>query len=250
MLERIKLLLDRYCTLLGICSNFFIKCIFKFIEAIHKTIKFIQSYIVFIFSFLFLFHFLMLYGTEQNIISLLVAKPVVQKRINYPPPTHKVLTSNTTWNHLIPCGVYFNEIEEMNTALQCANKKVYIEDPIDESTVIPRCFIISSASPDVYHRKGYNFIFYNSFFGSGGVVGYFDTDTDTVFVVENEDARKIYRHELQHFFLKLKGGTGGGHHQEIWKQCEAPYYEESERVKLIHKLEKLEKLEEMESSSE
>jgi hypothetical protein len=224
--------------------NFIYKCFEFCVKSFHQAIKFIQSYIVFLFSFLFLFHFLMLYGSEEKIIELLVAKPQIKKSISYPIPVHGILTHDTTWSHLTPCGVYFNEQEEMKRALQCVNSKVYSEEKIDIHTPIPRCFIISSSSPDVVSRENLNFLPVPSLMGMGAVVGYFDTKTETLFVVENYDAASIYRHELQHYFLKLKGGTGGGHHQDIWKKCEPPYYKESDKVKFINKLDQLEKIEE------
>jgi hypothetical protein len=190
----------------------------------------------------------MLYGQEQDVITLITAKPIVKKQIDYPVPTHKILTKNTTWNHLLPCGVYFNEQEELNKALKCVNKKVYNEEQISFQTIAPRCFIISASSPDVYSNNGVNFVPLVTFFERGSVLGYFDTDTETLFVVENLDAAAIYRHELQHYFLKLKGGDGGGHYQDIWKQCEPPYYTASDKVKILNKMEKIEKIEELENS--
>lgn len=212
---------------------------------LHKAIKFLQSYFVFTFSFLFLFHFMMLYGAEGKILHLFAGKPVIKKVVDYKTPLYNTLSNDTKWDHLVSCGIYFNELEEMKKTLQCANEKVYTNAPLPTNTQIPRCFVVSTSSPDVYNKRGFNFLPLVSVFGSGAVVGYFDTNTDTVFVVENHDAASIYRHELQHYFLKLKGGTGGGHHQDIWKLCEPPYYNESDKVKIINKLERLEKLEEM-----
>ena len=123
---------------------------------------------------------------------------------------------------------------------------MYPDDQISMETIPPRCFIISASSPDVYSKDSVNFIPLFSIFGRGAILGYFNTETETLFVVENLDAAAVYRHELQHYFLKLKGGAGGGHHQDIWKQCDPPYYNSSDKVKILHKLEKLEKIEELE----
>jgi hypothetical protein len=205
MFSKIKFFLcglfSKFCSLI----EKIIKAISLFFKGIHHSLKFLQTYIVFGFSFLFLFHFLMLYGTDGQIIELMIAKPTVHKVVNYPVPTDGILTHNTNWNHLTPCGIYFNEIEEMKKAVQCVNKKVYPDKQIPKDTVIPRCFIISSSSPDVFSRDNVNFIPLFSLFANSAILGYFNTDTNTLFVVENYDAAAIYRHELQHYFLKLQG---------------------------------------------
>jgi hypothetical protein len=211
---------------------------------VHKTLKFLETYIIISVSALFIVHLFFLYAEDQNVIELLIASPTIKRKVDYQTPISRInLGRNTEWTHLVPCGVYLNELEEMKTALQCVNSKVYKDSKIPENTVIPRCFVVTAASPDVYSVGGVNFIPLITLFEKGSILGYFDTDTNTVFVVENLDIKKVYRHELQHYFLKLKGGTGGGHDQDIWKQCEEPYYDKSDKVKLLEKLERLEELE-------
>ena len=151
------------------------------------------------------------------------------------------LFPHSSWNDLEPCGLHFNEQEEFNKALQCVNTKVWPKSPIvkEEFTHIPRCFIVKAHSPDVYTspKAGFNFwpIFEVTPVGvqTGAVVGVYQPETRTVYIVENVDAAMVYRHELQHYFLHEHNPEtgGGGHDQKIWKQCEPPYYTPSDKVK-------------------
>lgn len=147
------------------------------------------------------------------------------------------LFPNSTWDDLEPCGKHFNEREEMTKALQCVNTKVWNQNPLkSEGLNPPRCFVIKANSPNVYSsaKMGFNFIPLFDGLRVGGVVGVYQPETHTVFVVENIDAAMIYRHELQHFFLHLHDPEteGGGHFQHIWEKCEPPYYEPSLKVKV------------------
>jgi len=153
---------------------------------------------------------------------------------------HEILP-RTRWGNLKACNSYFDEIQEFNKARQCVNEKVYSENPIDELMTIPRCFVIPADSPDVFSKDGLNFLPLRSFFATGAVVGFYDTKTKTLFIVENIDAASTYRHELQHLFIHINEpeSQGGGHHQDIWKKCEPPYYEPNEKVKVIRDLEKI-----------
>lgn len=155
----------------------------------------------------------------------------------------------TRWNQVEPCGVYFNEQEEFNSALQCVNENVWPDDPIAEESMIPRCFVVSAESPDVFSDGfGVNVVPIILFtpFGivQSAIVGYYDTDTNSIFIVENEDAAGIYRHELQHLFLDLhdEASDGGGHFQYIWQACEPPYYKPSVRAQIQGILEDYERL--------
>lgn len=151
------------------------------------------------------------------------------------------LFPNTKWQHLKPCGTLFDEQEQFQEALQCVNEKVWPTSPIRSTevfdTIAPRCYIVSVDSPDVAGTREFNFLpIVNPFTGQiGAVVGVYQPETRTVFVVENVDAKQVYRHELQHYFLHVHDPItqGGGHYQNIWKQCEAPYYTPSEKTKLV-----------------
>jgi hypothetical protein len=151
------------------------------------------------------------------------------------------LFPHSTWDDLEPCGKYFNEREEMGKALQCVNTNVWPDSPLNAQKLNPpRCFVVKANSPNVFSsdKMGFNFIPVFDGLRMGGVVGVYQPETHTVFVVENVDAAMIYRHELQHYFLHLHDPEteGGGHHQNIWRQCEPPYYEPSIKVKVQAKL--------------
>ena len=154
------------------------------------------------------------------------------------------LIPNSRWQNLRPCGEFFDEHKNYQEALSCVNKKVWTKNPLSEDISIPRCFVISASSPDVHSDKSgtFNFVPVMSVMGLGAVVGVYQPETKTVFVVENIDAAKIYRHELQHFFLHLHDPItqGGGHHQKIWEQCEEPYYTPSIEAKMISAIKDME----------
>lgn len=168
--------------------------------------------------------------------------PVFVPKIAKKDQVHEIIP-NTKWNHIRPCGEFFDEDREYKKALQCVNEKVWKDSPLSEDREelnIPRCFIISTSSPDVFGGNGgeFNFVPIMSIFGPAAVVGVYEPETNSVFVVENVDAPDVYRHELQHYFLHKHNPEtgGGGHHQEIWKQCEPPYYTVSKRSKIVGSL--------------
>lgn len=171
-----------------------------------------------------------IYLPEPNIV------PVVSHKQH----VHDILP-HTRWEHMKPCGTLFDERIEFQKALSCVNEKVWPNSPIpnNKNTVAPRCFLVSTSSPDVAgDEEGFNFIPMMTPMGIAAIVGIYDPDTHTVFVVENVDAPMVYRHELQHRFLHMHDPIteGGGHYQDIWKKCEPPYYESSERSKIIGRL--------------
>ena len=148
------------------------------------------------------------------------------------------LIPNSSWNDLEPCGKYFDEQEQFRKARSCVNKEVWSESPLTENELefpIPRCFIIKAQSPNILSKDGINFIPIFDQDGVGAIVGVYQPETRTVFVVENIDAPEVYRHELQHYFLHEHDPEteGGGHDQAIWQRCEPPYYEPSERAKKL-----------------
>lgn len=144
---------------------------------------------------------------------------------------------NTKWIHTLPCGQFFNEQAEFEKSKSCANK-YYQNDQISNS-IIPRCYVISAASPDVYSSESgeiFNFVPVSSSSGIAAVVGVYEPFSRTIFLVENRDLSEVYRHELQHFFLHHMDpqSLGAGHHQEIWTRCEPRYYR-SKRFTEAHK---------------
>ena len=145
------------------------------------------------------------------------------------------LFPQSSWNDLEPCGKYFDETEEFRKARSCVNEKVWKDTQLTKNELdfpIPRCYIVKAQGPNVLSKDGINFIPVFDLSGIGAVVGVYQPETRTVFVVENTDAKMIYRHELQHYFLHEHNPetSGGGHDQEIWKQCEPPYYTPSKAV--------------------
>jgi hypothetical protein len=150
------------------------------------------------------------------------------------------LFPNSSWNDLAPCGLYFNEQEEFRTARSCVNKNVWESRPLtinEKDFPIPRCYIIKAHSPNVLSKDGINFLPIFDPSGVGAVVGVYQPETRTVFVVENVDAPMVYRHELQHYFLHEHDPIteGGGHDQEIWSKCEPPYYTPSDKAVALGK---------------
>jgi len=152
------------------------------------------------------------------------------------PLIHELLP-HTRWGDLKPCGTVFDEQEEFNKARQCVNQTAWRKRPVSEELEIPRCYIVSASSPDVYSEKTgtFNFIPVVDIYGIGAVLGVYQPETRTVFIVENIDAAQVYRHETQHYMLHEHDPEtrGGGHHQEIWQSCEAPYYSPSIEAKMI-----------------
>jgi hypothetical protein len=150
-------------------------------------------------------------------------------------PVIHELFPNSSWNDLVPCGHYFDEQEEFRKARQCVNEKVWANRPLttnEKDFPIPRCYIIKAQSPNILSKDGINFLPIFDFTGVGAVVGVYQPETRTVFVVENVDAPMVYRHELQHYFLHEHDPEteGGGHDQNIWQQCEPPYYTPSKKA--------------------
>jgi hypothetical protein len=148
------------------------------------------------------------------------------------------LFPNSSWNDLVPCGQYFDEQEEFRKARSCVNKEVWSDRPLSEDELeytIPRCYVVRAQSPNVLSKDGVNFFPIIDERGLGAVVGVYQPETRTVFVVENIDAPAVYRHELQHYFLHEHDPEtqGGGHDQLIWEKCEPPFYEPSDKVKRL-----------------
>lgn len=156
------------------------------------------------------------------------------KRTAQHPLIHPIIP-NTRWEHLKPCGIMFNEQKEFDAARQCVNDNVWPLNPISSELLPPRCFIVSVESPDVFGIPAFNFIPLVDITGTGAIVGVYQPETHTVFVVENVDAAMVYRHELQHYFLHVHDPSSGGrgHFQSIWKRCEPGFYTPSEKTKLI-----------------
>jgi hypothetical protein len=215
-----------------------------------RILKFLVAIFLFVVKYAVKFLFMAL--PAVLVYFVLTARPIT---IDGPKPVLHIsdgsavneLFPNTRWSMLRPCSAYFDEQEEFEKAVSCVNKNVWPKSklpPIDvdgfhkEEIRIPRCFIVTADSPDLISPDGVaNMRPVKMPDGKiGGVVGYFESVTETIFVVENYDAAMIYRHELQHFFLHVHDpmhSDGGGHDQDIWKKCEPPLYDSSDDAKLV-----------------
>lgn len=133
----------------------------------------------------------------------------------------------TRQKHLKPCSEYFNEKEELNKALSCANSKVFSKYTTPLKTPPPpKCQVVTVESPDVRETPDFNYINMDLF---GKTLAFYDTTTQEIFLVETYDIKMIYRHELQHHFLSLKdGGETCDHCHDMWNQCEAGRYTPTE----------------------
>jgi hypothetical protein len=234
------------------CSKFAIK---KIAEAVDVTASFTAS------AIFLLFHTFFRASIACIPVALLLATIYLSREEQVIPPTFapgishvahaqnmKVhdLLPHTPWAQLEPCNAHFDEKKEYETAKQCVNENVWkTEDGSDaiKQQYPPRCFVIPAHAADVSRIDKGRFnaiVVFDPFMGYGAVVGFYHPDTRTLFVVENHDAPKIYRHELQHFFLHLyePKSSGGGHFQPIWSICEEPYYSPSEKAKLHDFIEK------------
>lgn len=144
-------------------------------------------------------------------------------------PIHPLLPF-TQWKHLKRCDEVFNMAEELNKALSCANDKVFSQEPYNEILTdfeIPTCYVITTSSPDVHQTPVFNYIAENIFFG-GKILGFYTEHDKTMYLVDNFDIKEIYRHEMQHYFLHIKDGSGNGSHDhKMWQVCEPGLYSPS-----------------------
>ena len=193
-------------------------------------------------GFLILPAFLVLFVLTEPRILMGRGLPYIEE---YQAPEVHEIMPHTKWGHMKPCSEFMNEQEEFNKALQCANEKAWPDSPLEGKEhlplVPPRCFVVSTASPDVFSADdgSFNFIPLIGPFGlEGGIVGVYQQESMTVYVVENTDMNAVYRHELQHYFLHLHNPEteGGGHDQHIWSVCEPPYYTPSDKAIEIGRL--------------
>lgn len=131
------------------------------------------------------------------------------------------LIPHTKWSTLRPCGAYFDEIAEYKQALQCSGNVIKMKPSLP-----PRCFVITTDSPDIFEGADFNGIPIITPLGTGRVVGFYDEFSETIYIVENIDAASTYRHESQHHFQHISGGVVN-HEGPIWNRCEKQYYEPS-----------------------
>lgn len=157
-------------------------------------------------------------------INIMIGCSVVN--IEYPRSLDRHVFKNTEWHDLLPCSNFLNEREEFLKTVRCSNV-IYHRSPLPEHYPLPKCFVVTKQSKDVKrlyldYMDNVNYIYIP--YTKSMIVGYFDNTNDIIILVENHNIDKIYRHELQHYILKLQEGYGGGHHQDIWDLCESSEY--------------------------
>lgn len=123
--------------------------------------------------------------------------------------------------HLVPCDRAIDTASEFKRALDCSKGAI---PGLPSDLAPPSCFLISASSPDVYRApEGFNFIT-TGIDMRFQVVGFYDRESRTVYVVENQEAPQIFRHELQHYFLDAVGLVDLGHKHEVFNTCEPAYF--------------------------
>lgn len=222
----------------------------KLLKAIAKTSLSISKYACRICLFLLAICAKLLKWISIFVVAILLAAQIAGNPIPVVPgiPTpspivgskqiHEIIP-HTRWSHLRPCGAYLDEQEEFAAARQCVNSKVplFKKKPVPQTALVPRCFVITTDSPNVLQGPSHNAIPIIDIFRGrmGGILGFYDSSTQTVYVVENVDVAQIYRHELQHHFQHITGHTVN-HEGEVWNKCEPPLYEPSKTSILVHRL--------------
>ncbi len=151
-------------------------------------------------------------------------------------------TRQTTWNDLKPCGAFFEEDVEFLKALECTDKSIREVEKIQvkNDVNIPRCFVITTNSKDVYYNTELAGNFLHNFdlmsLTSEYIMGFYDDRDQTIYLVENLDIRGLYRHEVQHYLLDVAyEGIDRGHTSSVWNRCEPRYHTPTERQILINR---------------
>lgn len=190
-------------------------------------------------STIFLIILIIIISTIHCCTNIKLLSPIEFSKISKPQIIHPFIL-NTKWSHLRPCSVDLDELKEFRKSLACWNS-VYPENKLFEDyteieVALPRCYIITTASPDIYSGKTLRFNFIHGLLVQF-TLGFYDFRYKTIYVVENIDSDIIYRHELQHYFLDFMEKRGGsGHDQEIWKKCEEATYSPTDESNYINKL--------------
>lgn len=156
-------------------------------------------------------------------------------------PVHSYF-QKTGWDHVKPCGAFFQEQAQFDKAKECSNIAIQKElnKSIPENLVIPRCFVISKTSSDVSYSPLYkmNAVLLRNIIQMFAIVGLYDADTHSIFLVENHDLAMIYRHELQHYFQHVVDPAliEKNHEGLIWDMCEPRTYTPSPQQREIIRL--------------
>jgi len=157
---------------------------------------------------------------------------------NHRPDYINPFLPNTTWDHIKPCGLYFDEIEEFNKANSCASEKVWPNDRLT-NVGLPACYVITNQSPDILRVGLVNVAVYRvGNIALGAILGFYNTGTQQIFLTENIDIKEIYRHEVQHHLLQIhpRQHEIGNHDHDIFQKCESRTYTRSKAVQEIERL--------------
>ena len=146
----------------------------------------------------------------------------------------------------VPCSEVFDADAEFDKALECTNSSGALAEKL-VVTKRPSCRVAKATSKGVSRADSFNYLdmivpqLVITQDGQVGiriirmaVLGLFVPETENMYIVENTDQEIIYRHELQHYFLKLGGSKeqGNEHSSDVWKKCEAPRYSPTTRAKI------------------
>lgn len=154
------------------------------------------------------------------------------------PMVHRAFP-RTSWSHVRPCNQYFDENMNYNRARSCSNAASFFEtgQTVSNSVSSPKCFVITSSSPDVRHSPVYkmNGVILYGPISRYVIVGLYEPTSETIFLVENYDLPMIYRHELQHYFqFKIDPEAKKKDHEGlVWDVCEPKTYTPSKEQKEV-----------------
>lgn len=147
------------------------------------------------------------------------------------------------WFHLRTCGQYVREQFQFDLAKKCVQQSIQKEFNRSSTEAYPvllppRCFVIPYTAPGVlYNFKNHANIILYSGDPMSPIVGLYTPESETIFLVENYDISRVYRHELQHFFmhkyLPEYFWSRKSHDGNVWKDCEPEKYVPSDEQKKL-----------------
>jgi hypothetical protein len=174
-------------------------------------------------------------------------KPKVNTKQELPPVDEaSELFPLSSPEDFISCDKVFDDEANYNQALECVNNSGVLREKLNPGPK-PKCWVVKTTSPDIKPALSFNYLaklIPTLVISPDGrpdfkiltlnILGLFDPLTDNMYVVENIDQDIIYRHELQHHFLKLANvENDNSHSSDVWKKCEAATYKPSRKAKII-----------------
>jgi hypothetical protein len=201
--------------------------------------KFVFHLSLFLLTFHFTFYcFSLFIDLSEPLPNSGVATDAIKRN----PVIHEIF-SKTRWSEVRPCAEYINEMQQFDKAKSCSNLAFvseYNKTLPDSVSTPPRCFVLPHGSPDVFFSEENYMNFSPIRIGNMGflsIVGLYHPETETIFLVENYDIAKVYRHELQHYFQhKLDPQLLKHNHKGlVWNLCEPKYYTTSQEQINLYK---------------